>query len=38
MFENFTSWMFQPGQYNDLVVYMVLFITLLLVGMIFNKE
>jgi hypothetical protein len=38
MIESFFNWMFAPGTYNDMVVYMAVFVIAMLVGMIFVKD
>jgi hypothetical protein len=38
MIESFFNWMFAPGTYNDMVVYMAVFVIMLILGMIFAKE
>jgi len=38
MFDWMITWMFQPNTYNDMIVYGVIFILLLLLGMIFISD
>ena len=38
MIEQFLTWMSQPGTYNDLVVFLGLFVIAMILAMIFCKD
>lgn len=38
MVDQFLAWMFQPGTYNDMVVYFGLFLLVMIAGMVYCNE
>jgi hypothetical protein len=38
MVDQFLAWMFQPGTYNDMVVYLGLFLLVMIAGMVYCNE